>query len=152
MQRVIVRVARAGDVEALLALYHELAESRDSAAPAERAAAEMILAEMLEDRRRRLLVATVDGQVVGSADLLLVSNLTHHGRPWAMVENVVVASGMRRRGVGRALLEHSIEQARSTCCYKVQLLSGKQRTEAHRFYRTLSFDGVAEGFKIELED
>jgi GNAT superfamily N-acetyltransferase len=152
MQEVSVRVARPDDLDALLSLFQELADSRDSAAPADRASSESILADILEDPRRRLLVATVDGHVVGTADLVLVGNLTHQARPWAVVENVIVASGVRRRGVGRALMEHLLDVARSTGCYKLQLLSGKQRAEAHRLYRTLGLDAVAEGFKIYFED
>jgi len=36
-------------------------------------------------------------------------------------------------------------------CYKVQLHSGKQRSEAHAFYRSLGFNVVAEGFKVYLD-
>jgi GNAT superfamily N-acetyltransferase len=96
-------------------------------------------------------VAELEGAVVGTADLLVVPNLTHRGDPWAIVENVVVATAARRRGVGRALLSHAVELARRAGCYKLQLLSMKHRTEAHAFYRSLGIEPVAEGFRIYFD-
>jgi GNAT superfamily N-acetyltransferase len=148
---VLVRRARAADLDGLLSLYGELADVRVTAAPADRAASEPLLAAILSDERRQLVVAIVDGQLVGTADLLVVPNLTHHGKPWAVVENVIVARGVRRTGVGRELMSHLIEVARAAGCYKLQLHSGKQRVEAHEFYRGLGLDAVAEGFKIYFD-
>jgi ribosomal protein S18 acetylase RimI-like enzyme len=67
--------------------------------------------------------------------------------PWAIIENVIVAADAQRRGVATAMLEHLIEIAERAGCYKVQLHSGKQRTDAHLLYRRLRFAAVAEGFK-----
>jgi GNAT superfamily N-acetyltransferase len=83
---------------------------------------------------------------------VVVPNLTHRGEPWAIVENVIVASAARRTGVGRALMARLIELARAAGCYKLQLLSGKHRAEAHAFYRSMGLDAVAEGFKIYFDE
>jgi GNAT superfamily N-acetyltransferase len=147
-----VRSALPGDLDALLALYADLAGSKVTAAPADRAGAEPLLAEILEDPARHLLVAVRDGRLLGTADLLVVVNLTHHGQPWAVLENVIVAEGARRTGVGQALMERLIEVARAAGCYKLQLLSGKHRAEAHAFYRRLGLEAVAEGFKIYFDE
>ena len=152
MESLLVRRATHDDLDALLSLYEELAGSKLTATPADRAGAESALSEILADRRRELAVAVLDGQVVGTADLLVVPNLTHRGEPWAIIENVVVASAVQRRGVGRELLGHLIDTAREAGCCKVQLLSGKHRTEAHAFYRSLGLDAVAEGFKIYFDE
>lgn len=151
MGGVVVRRARPSDLDELLSLYGDLADVRTTAAPADRAASEPLLAGILGDRMRQLVVAIVDGHVAGTADLLIVPNLTHHGKPWAVVENVIVARGVRRTGVGRELMAHLIEAARAAGCYKLQLHSGKQRVEAHEFYRGLGLDAVAEGFKIYFD-
>ncbi len=151
MGNVLVRHARAADLDALLSLYEELADSSITAAPSDRGSSEPLLAQILVDPARHLIVATVDGRVLGTADLLVVPNLTHHAKPWAIVENVIVGEAVRRTGVGKALMEHLIELARAAGCYKLQLLSGKQRREAHEFYRRLGLDAVAEGFKIYLD-
>jgi GNAT superfamily N-acetyltransferase len=152
MGSVVVRHASQSDLSALLALYEELAGEKLTAAPADPASAEPRLAEILADPRRELAVATLDDRIVGTADLLVVPNLTHRGEPWAIVENVIVADDARRSGVGTALMSHLIERAQAAGCHKVQLLSGKHRTEAHELYRRMGFDAVAEGFKVYFDE
>lgn len=147
-----VRLARPSDAEALHGLYTGLADSED-ARPADIGHIASVLAEPAGGSGRLLLVADIEhGPVVGTADVVIVEgNLTHRGRPWAIVENVVVAEASRRHGVGRALLEEAVESARRRGCYKVQLLSAKARHEAHAFYRSLGFEPVAEGFRTYLD-
>jgi GNAT superfamily N-acetyltransferase len=151
MASVVVRRASQADLGALLALYEELAGTKITAAPCDRATSKRVLADILADQRRELVVALVDSQVVGTADFLIVPNLTYHGRPWAIVENVVVADAARRTGVGKALMEHLIELARTAGCCMLQLISGKHRVEAHDFYRSMNFDAAAEGFKLYFD-
>jgi GNAT superfamily N-acetyltransferase len=152
MGNVVVRRATQADLDALLSLYGDLTGSKVTAAPGDRASSEPLLAEILADPRRELAVALVDGQVVGTADLIVIPNLTHRGEPWAIVENVIVADGARRAGVGRALFGHLIEHARTAGCCKLQLVSGKHRAEAHEFYRSMGLNAVAEGFKIYFDE
>lgn len=146
-----VRRARPADLDGLLALYTELAEGRDGSVPAAAPAAGRILTAIVDDPARRLTVATVGGEVVGSVDLVVVPNITYHGRPWAVVENVIVAEEHRRTGVGARLMTAVLDEARAAGCYKVLLHSGKQRTWAHSFYRSLGFEAVAEGFKLYFD-
>jgi GNAT superfamily N-acetyltransferase len=149
---VLVRAAREGDLDALLALYAELGEGDSAREPASRATAEPTLRTTLADPLRTLAVGELDGTVVGTADLIVIPNLTHRGDPWAVVENVVVAASARRRGVGRALLAHLVDVARDAGCYKLQLLTGKQRVEAHAFYAAIGLRPLAEGFKLYFDD
>jgi GNAT superfamily N-acetyltransferase len=152
MRSVTIRHASQSDLGGLISLYEELAGAKTTAAPDDLASAERTLAEILSDRRRTLIVAVRDGQLIGTADLLVVANLTHHGEPWAIVENVIVAGTAHRTGVGKALIEYLIELARTAGCYKLQLVSGKQRAPAHAFYRSLGLEAVAEGFKIYFDE
>jgi GNAT superfamily N-acetyltransferase len=151
MTVVIVREARRSDLNALLDLYLELAEDRAGAAPADEVRSGSVFDAIVEDSSRSLAVADVDGKVVGTIDLVIVPNLTHSARPWAVVENVVVALESRRHGVATHLMQYAIDAAQAAGCYKVQLHSGKQRAaEAHEFYRSIGFAAVAEGFKLYL--
>jgi GNAT superfamily N-acetyltransferase len=152
MPSVVLRRASQADLDALLSLYTELAGAKLSAAPGGRAGSEAVLAEILADPRRALTVAELDGRIVGTADILVVPNMNHHGQPWAIVENVVVADVARRKGVGRALMAHLIALARDAGCCKLQLLSGKHRAHAHALYRSVGLEAVAEGFKIYFDE
>ena len=106
--------------------------------------------EMVRDPHHRLLVVEADGRIVGTAVLIVIPNLSHRGRPWAVVENVVVDETERGAGHGERLMRYALEEARRAGCYKLSLTSNKERPEAHRFYRRLGFRATHEGFRIGL--
>jgi GNAT superfamily N-acetyltransferase len=148
-----VRPAVAADLPELLDLYEQLADGFGAGAGAVSVAeAEAMLADLSSQPDRTLLVATVDGTVAGTVDLIVVRpSLTHGGRPWAAVENVVVDSRFRRQGVGRALMEEAARRAREAGCCKLQLLSNQRRTEAHAFYRAVGMEPSAQGFRLYFD-
>jgi ribosomal protein S18 acetylase RimI-like enzyme len=141
-----VRPANADDLDALVRLLRQL----HSDFPTDRDKAEGVLAEMLRQEGRTVLVAVSGAEVVGTADLLLVANLTHAASPWAIVENVVVDRAIRRGGIGRALMTEVLDRATQAGCYMVQLVSLKHRSAAHAFYDQIGFEPVAEGFRRYL--
>jgi|GEM_PF-178171 len=145
--RVVVRPATFADLDGLLRLYAQLADDRPSALPAEPSRARERFGEIARQPARSLLVAEGDGSLLGTADLLIVANLTHAGESWAVVENVIVDQDARRGGVGRALMTEIVRRCDEAGCYKIQLLSRKHRHEAHAFYASLGFEPVAEGFR-----
>ena len=152
MSDVLVRNAAPEDLDALLALWVELAEGRHLSLPGSGERALPVLGRILADPARHLLVAQLpDAGVVGSLDVVIVENVTHGGRPWAVVENVIVSDAYRRRGIGTALLMRALEIARVADCYKAQLHSGKHRVWAHALYRSVGFGAVAEGFKVYFD-
>jgi GNAT superfamily N-acetyltransferase len=150
MEGVRVREAAAGDLEALAGLYEELSGPLEEPVPDRPPDPREVIAQILADPARSLLVAELDGRVAGTVDVLIAANLTHHAQPWVLVENVVVAQDARRRGVGRALMLRAIELAREAGCYKVNLISGNERMGAHDFYRSLGFKPIGQGFKTYL--
>ena len=98
-------------------------------------------------------LAEVEDQVVGTATLMQMPNLTNGCAPTAFVEAVVVAYTRRRRGIATAMMERIIGDARSAGCNKLQLLSHKRHATdgAHRLYRSIGFEPEAEGFRIYLQ-
>jgi GNAT superfamily N-acetyltransferase len=152
MTTITVRDAEHPDVNQLLELYRELAEGDPARAPGDAAAARSALSPILSDGNHHMCVATANGRVVGAAELIVVANLTHHCQPWAVIENVIVEQSARGNGTGTQLLEHLLTIACEHRCYKVQLHSGKQRSDAHRVYQRLGFRAVAEGFKLYYDD
>jgi GNAT superfamily N-acetyltransferase len=97
-----------------------------------------------------LLVAAEDGEVVGSLYLVVAPNLTHAGRPWCVIENMIVDQARRRRGIGRALMNSALEIARDAGCYKMFLGSNVKRADAHEFYRALGFHVHGPVFRMDL--
>ena len=148
---VTVRVAGPGDLPALLDLYRQLADDRPESLPGPPDVAGPVLAEILAEPGRALIVAVAAGAVVGTADMVVVANLTHGAHPWVIVENVVVDETVRGTGVGKALMAEVVDRARAAGAYKIQLLSRTHRTEAHAFYRSLGFGSSAVGFRRYLD-
>jgi len=152
-----IRSATESDLPGLLRLYCQLAEDsarvsarsglHAEALPASPEDAVAIFHEAQADPRRELLVAVLNGHLLGTADLVIVPNLTHGGKPWAIVENVAVDASTRRTGIGTRLMLEVERRIKLAGCYKVQLLTRKQRHVAHAFYEALGFEASAEGFR-----
>ncbi|WP_086842695.1 GNAT family N-acetyltransferase [Amycolatopsis kentuckyensis] len=145
---ITTRPATEADVPALLALFRELhPDDPPPSAPAAAAAWRAIEAQP----GRVVLVAESGGVVIGTLDCATLPNLTRGARSFMLVENVVVAAGHRRSGVGAALVEAAFAVARRTDCYKVQLLSRSGREAAHAFYESRGFRAVAQGYRAYLD-
>ncbi|GAA5513412.1 hypothetical protein Dcar01_02147 [Deinococcus carri] len=134
----MIRDAREEDLPALLALYHQLS-ARDPATVSERHRAAW--AALARQDITRILVAENGGEVVGTLALSIIPNLTRDARPYALIENVVTCEERRGQGIGRRLLEEAERLARDREAYKLMLMSGNVRGEAHAFYRRCGFNG-----------
>jgi ribosomal protein S18 acetylase RimI-like enzyme len=84
----------------------------------------------------RLLLARVDGEIVGVLTLVMFPIPTGL-RAW--VEDVVVDAGARGRGVGAALTQEAVRLARADGARTVDLTSRPSREAANRLYERLGF-------------
>jgi N-acetylglutamate synthase-like GNAT family acetyltransferase len=91
----------------------------------------------------RILVLERRGDVVGTAYLNVVPNLTRSASPYAVIENVVVEENLRATGLGKGLMSGVLEEAWAAGCYKAMLLTGSKRPSAHAFYRACGFSADA---------
>ncbi|MFF6912358.1 GNAT family N-acetyltransferase [Streptomyces sp. NPDC012466] len=144
--KISVRAAAEADVSALLALYGEL---NPDDAPLPQATADVIWAAISRQQGRTILVADADDALAGTADCIVMPNLTRGGRAILFVENVVVAGAFQRRGVGRRLMEAVVRLGESAGCYKIQLLAADDEY-VHTFYKACGFSALAEGFRRYL--
>lgn len=101
-------------------------------------------------RRGEVLVAEVDGQVVGVLQVLVFQHFQHTGGWCAELESVHVRHDLRGNGIGAELLAAAEDVARLAGCYRVQLTSRKFRVDAHRFYLAHGYEATSEGFKKSL--
>lgn len=143
---VSVRSAVKNDLAQILSLYRLLAGPyAGERASLSADAAWQILAG---DPRQHVLVAEAEGQIVGTATLIVIPNIGHGGYPWATVENVVVAPEYRGCGVGTSLMAAVGSLGRELDCYKLVLSSNLARPEAHEFYRRLGWRQTHMGFSL----
>ena len=114
MNEVTVRDARPEDLPRLLELYRQLDPNADNTPPDEWQTLRPIVESITADPRQHLLVAEADGRIIGSLTLVVVLNLTHGGRPWAEVENVIVDEETRQTGAGQLLMDRAEAIAKET--------------------------------------
>jgi GNAT superfamily N-acetyltransferase len=145
---ILIRRAKTRDLPELLEILAQLSQATplDSDSTTVRDVWQETQAQPL----RELLVAEVGGQIVGTVDWYLTPNLTHDARPYITIENFVVDSSNRRKGVGRALLNSVITEAQRAGCYKIQLQSDIKRADAHRLYEAVGFKPSAQGYRLYL--
>ena len=150
MPEVTFRLAQRDDVPAILAVLPDLSSRPEEIranlpTPAEGRA---IFEQMERHGNVHIVLACLvaTGTVVGSCMVVIVPNFTYR-RPWALIENVVVAATQQRQGIGDALLAYAFDFAERQGCYKAQLLSGPDERQL-RFYRKVGMDdGHCHGFK-----
>jgi GNAT superfamily N-acetyltransferase len=97
-----------------------------------------------------VLVAELDGEVVGVCQLIVFRHLQAHGGLCAEVESMHVHPDHRGGGIGAALLSDAVTRAGALGCYRIQLTSNTARPDAHRFYERLGFVPSHVGFKKRL--
>ncbi|MEC5387148.1 GNAT family N-acetyltransferase [Uliginosibacterium sp. H3] len=96
-------------------------------------------------------VAEDEGVIVGSYSMYICPNLSRGGRPFGVIENVIVAAASRHQGIGKALMKHAQEAAVAADCYKLMLSTGCMRQENHLFYMSCGFIGDKLGFQIRYD-
>ncbi|MEU1489290.1 GNAT family N-acetyltransferase [Streptomyces sp. NPDC005776] len=141
--KITVRPAAENDLPALLDLYSEL---NPDDAPLTPGTARGVWEQISRQRGRTVLVADAAHTIAGTADCLVMPNLTRGGRAILFVENVVVAGTAQRRGVGRLLMDAAVRLAEESGCYKVQLLAADD-AYVHTFYEACGFKAGAQGFR-----
>ena len=143
-----IRLAEEADLPAVLALYAQPGMDDEHVLPLPEA--QRIWREFQRYPSYRLFVANeADGTVVGTYALLVMHNLAHMGTPSAVAEDVVVSADRQGQGIGRALMAHAVQEARSAGAYKLALSSNSKRTQAHAFYTALGFQQHGVSFVIE---
>lgn len=102
-------------------------------------------------RRGSVFVAEHGGELVGVVALFAPDAPSRAVAREAEAElaRLVVASDIRRQGVGRALAERCAELARDEGCSAIALWSRPYQTAAHRLYKSLGYVRAPERDSID---
>lgn len=91
-----------------------------------------------------------DGKVpVGRAFLYILYNDLHE-EPFGFLEDVFVDSEYRGQGIGTALVEAVIEEAKKEKCYKLICASRYERKEVHEWYEKMGFQDHGKEFRLDF--
>lgn len=107
-------------------------------------------AEIDADKNNELIVAEIDGAVVGTLQITFTPSISFQGGKRATVESVRVDANLRGQGIGKELMLYAIDRAREENCVSMQLTTNIDRTDAHRFYENLGFTKSHLGMKLKL--
>ncbi len=146
-RRVTVRSATPDDAEALVGLLEAGALKPTDDRGGDVAPYRSALADIAGTPGSDVLVADLDGRVVGMCQVVTFRHLQRRGGRCAELESMHVAPDVRGHGIGGVLLEAAVGVARGAGCYRVQLTSDLARTDAHRFYARHGFAASHVGFK-----
>jgi GNAT superfamily N-acetyltransferase len=152
-ENLIIRRAREADLSALIALFAADDVGGHGDTTDEQAYDDYLRAFHVIDasQNEQLFVADLEGEVVGTFQILFNRTLTGRGSLSMIIEAVQTRSDMRGKGVGAQMLAHAVEEAKRRDCRLVQLMSNMARTDAHRFYERLGFAKSHFGFKMKLK-
>jgi len=131
----IIRRALPVDAEGIAMLYAELVSHPAIVVLPER------IAEVSQDSNTALFVCEGDKGLCGTALVSLCADVMFKSQPFAVVENVVVASSARSQGIGTMMLRHIEAFCLARDCSKIMLLSSANRVQAHRFFERAGFGG-----------
>lgn len=138
-----IRAAHTDDASQIAALLEQLGYP----STAEQVAARM--ANMATESGQHVLVADVDGSVVGLTTVQ-IRHVISGDAPFARIASVVVAESARSQGIGARLIEAVEQIARDAGCERIEVTSGAHRTQAHEFYLRRGYSDVPRRFIKKL--
>lgn len=143
-----IRMVNRNDLPALQELYLNLHDTNITPITSEGL---KIWEEILRTPNYHILIGEYMRQVVSSATLIIIKNLTRDMRPYALIENVVTAPEYRNRGYAGCLIKKAVEIAKENNCYKIMLLSGSKSESTLNLYKMAGFsDTEKTGFVMRL--
>ena len=103
------------------------------------------------DPNHELIVAELDGEVIGTLHLIFIPSISYQGKLRAQVESVRVERKFQSRGIGTKMMLWAIDRAKLRDAHIMQLTTHHTRADAHRFYERLGFKGSHLGMKLSLK-
>jgi len=83
--------------------------------------AKLVLKKIRSNQNHVIMVADLDGQIVGSITLLIEPKFIHQGGLVGHIEDVVVRSELQGKRIGEQLVNVALEYAKNHGCYKTIL-------------------------------
>jgi GNAT superfamily N-acetyltransferase len=133
----LIRNAVVEDFDSLRLLYRQL-HPED---PTPTNGADLrVFRHILESSILHLFVASIEDQnLIASTYLNIIPNMTRGASPYAVIENVITREDLRGSGIGKIMMQHTLEFAWGQGCYKAMLQTGSKQESTHGFYRACGF-------------
>jgi ribosomal protein S18 acetylase RimI-like enzyme len=153
LQNIVFRRATRADLPAIVHMLadDELGSQREQFETPLPQSYESAFEQINSDPNHELIVAELNGEVIGTLHLMFLPSLSYQGGLRAQIESVRVGKHFQSQGIGRQMMQWAMERARQRDAHVVQLTTHNSRVDAHRFYERLGFKGSHLGMKISLK-
>jgi GNAT superfamily N-acetyltransferase len=132
-----IREVQRDDLTGLLMLYTQL---HNNAMPAVDTRLDCLWEQILQDKNHHVIVGLIDRKIISSCVVIIVPNLTHGRRPYALIENVITDENCRKKGYATAVLNYAKEIAQGENCYKIMLMTGSKQESTLKFYEQAGYN------------
>ncbi len=132
-----IREANISDLNNLLLLYTQL---HDNPVPQKSEKLNDLWQSILQDNNHHIIVGCIDDRIISSCVIIIVPNLTHSQRPYALIENVITDNYFRNKGYATSVLNFARDIAIKENCYKIMLLTGSKNESTLNFYKKAGYN------------
>jgi GNAT superfamily N-acetyltransferase len=152
-QSVLFRLATRADLPSIVRMLadDELGSQRERAETPLPESYYFAFEQINKDPNHELIVADLNGEVIGTLHLMFLPSISFQGGLRAQVESVRIDKRFQSQGIGSEMMEWAMEHARQRGAHMVQLTTHSSRVDAHRFYERLGFKGSHLGMKMSLK-
>ncbi|MDE7280113.1 MAG: GNAT family N-acetyltransferase, partial [Ruminiclostridium sp.] len=133
----MIREITEKDLDGLLTLYTQL---HDNPFPEKTDKLKQLWSDILSDCNHHIIVCEEHGEIISSCVCVIIPNLTHGQRPYALIENVVTDEKNRKKGYAAACLDFAKEIASKENCYKIMLMTGSKQESTLNFYQKAGYN------------
>ena len=138
MENTTIRESTYDDIPSLLELLYELGRPKPQKDDELETFTKLLKTYMQEDNKKILVAEIENSKIVGMMSIVFLSRLNQNTLEMYVPE-LIVSQNYRSNGIGKKLINFSIDIGKEKKCHRMRLESGNQRTESHKFYRNLGF-------------
>lgn len=149
MDNIIIRQANKSDISAIERLSLELIGATEDNEGFDINEVSKNCRHFLRDDNYYILVAELDGNLVGLISFTTYRTLLHPDLSGLPCE-LIVTESHRRKGVGTKLMQSFIEECKGLGCCEVEINTGLNNNRAMDFYRKLGFEERGIVFEKDL--
>ncbi len=135
---IMIRAAMPQDADSVVRLVKELAENEGETCDLD----EAFVYKYLAFPGSAILLAQEGESIIGLLSYSIRPNL-YHAEEGCLIEELVVHSGERGRGIGGMLVDALLERLEGTGCAEVSVTTMPDNLQAIKFYRKHGFEDEA---------
>jgi ribosomal protein S18 acetylase RimI-like enzyme len=151
MKDVKIRMVQRSDQPFIKGLVKELYETLDVKDGMDEVLTDAKFHEILVDATTEVLVAELDGIVVGYLTLNLTKTFLDAGMS-TIIGELVVSSNYRRQGIGKKMVIAAIARCKKLGCSEIGVGTETKNAKARAFYESCGFSERGIIFDLELSN